>query len=294
MKAYLFIIIIITNICGAYAKNDQAAEQRRQALVKLIDQELGEISRLNKQNRSSSPTLLLRMAELYLEKARLIKDNENKKYLTLSVDRRRNLNKKKFFKRSRAYFVKAQKVCYFILKKFPRVRRKAEVYYILGANAQEFQRYKKAKKYYKIALKGATKNRLLRIKAQIALAEMHYNDGEYRPAIKLYDKALRVNDDKWWTKDAYNLAWSYFKVKKFNKAINVMKAVYNKSAQPKYVNISDRAARDLGYFYSTAGQPGEAAKFYKRSGKDVGENLLKVGEYLMSYGKYSSAEKDLC
>jgi len=293
MKVYLIILIILSLVGGLNVFSDDNVEERKVALLKIIDEELIEISRLNKQNRSNNPTILLRMAELLLEKARLIKESENIKYLSESVDTRRKANKSAYFKNSKKYFVQAQKVCFFILKKFPRLNKKTEVYYILGANAQEFQKYKEAKRYYARALKGSTGNQLLKIKTQIALAEIHYNDGEYKPAIRLYEAALSEHDDKWWTKDAYNLSWSYFKEKKYQKAIDVMKQVHDKSSDDKYIDVSDRAARDLGYFYSTAGNPNKAAEFYEKSGKDVGDNLLKVGQYLISYGKYASAEKTL-
>ena len=52
-------------------------EQRRIQILNLIEEELREVKRLNKQNGSRNASLLLRMAELLLEKARHIKEKEN-------------------------------------------------------------------------------------------------------------------------------------------------------------------------------------------------------------------------
>ena len=73
-------MIILSLLGGLNVFSDDNVEERKVALLKIIDEELVEISRLNKQNKSNNPTILLRMAELLLEKARLIKESENKKY----------------------------------------------------------------------------------------------------------------------------------------------------------------------------------------------------------------------
>ena len=97
------------------------ANDRSSYLLELIDSELSEVKRLNKQINARDPELLLRMAELYLERARVLKEVENRKFLSLSAKKRRRINKRSFFSKSNSYFVKAQKVSYFILKKFKRV-----------------------------------------------------------------------------------------------------------------------------------------------------------------------------
>ena len=106
------------------------------------------MKRLNKQIGAKDPEILLRLAELYLEKARVIKEVENQKFLSYSPKKRRRIKKEKFFKRSNSYFVRVQKVSYFILKKFRRFSQKSDVYYILGFNAKEFKKISKAKPFF--------------------------------------------------------------------------------------------------------------------------------------------------
>ena len=143
------------------------------------------------------------------------------------------------FQESKKLFVNAQKTCFYILKRFPRFKNKGEVYYILAYNAREFQQPKRALQFFKKANQNSRKNSQTQIKSQLLLAEMYYNQKKYRKAANLYASALRNKEQKWWTKDAFNLAWCYFRIKKKSKAINLMKEVHRKSSSGKYVDVSD-------------------------------------------------------
>ena len=85
-------------------------EGPRKELLQIIDEELTEIIRLDRQQRHRDPNLLLRMAELHLEKARLYKENENQRYLRLPPKQRRRQGKSKarYFQKSQKYFQKSQ------------------------------------------------------------------------------------------------------------------------------------------------------------------------------------------
>ncbi|MGB0452902.1 MAG: hypothetical protein ACPGJV_04235, partial [Bacteriovoracaceae bacterium] len=239
---------------------------------------------------SSRPMMLLRMSEVLLEKARILKELENEKFLMLSPDKRTKIKKKDFFKESNSYFVKAQKTCYFILKRFPNFERKGDVYYILAYNAKEFQQPLKAKKFFKRAIKYSKKTNYTKTKSLIALAEFYYNQEEFKRAIPLYEQALKEKKNKWYTKDLFNLAWSYFRVGKKSKAINLMRKAYDLSSDPKYINMKYAIERDISYFYTSAGRIKEAIKFYKKIGRNVADNLVKVGRFLLNKGKFTSSE----
>ncbi|MBC98159.1 MAG: hypothetical protein CME63_10440 [Halobacteriovoraceae bacterium] len=280
-------LFVMTQTCFANGR------ERRAELIKIIDEELNEVVRLNRQIGAKNPKLLLRMAELYLEKARIINEEENYRWITLSPEESKNINQEDFYKVSRKYFNMAQKTCYYILKRFKRFNGRADVYYILAYNAKEFQQDDKAMAFFKKALQYSKKNSYTQRKSKVALAELYYNKKKYSQAIPLYAGALKHKEDKWWTKDAFNLAWCYFRVGQTSKAINVMESVHRLSGSDKYVNISDQVERDLAYFYSEAGQTNKAVAFYNKIGKDIGQNLLKVGIYLKGQGKYASAESTL-
>ncbi|MCF8057940.1 MAG: hypothetical protein K9K67_01480 [Bacteriovoracaceae bacterium] len=289
MMKKLLITILLLNI-GLINNSFGNMEQRREQLINIIDEELREVIRLNRQIGSKNPNLLLRMAELYLEKARLIIEEENYKWLSISPEESAKMDQKDFYKKSRQYFLMAQKTCYYILKRFKKFKGRAEVYYILAYNAKEFQQGERAKKFFQRAIKFAKSGSYTEIKSKLALGEMYYNEKKYKEAIPLYETALKRRDQKWWTKDAYNLAWCYFRVNERSKAINLMSEVHKLSGNASFIDVSEQVERDLAYFYSEAGRTNEALAFYKKIGKDIGKNFLKVGKYLKGQGKYAAAQ----
>lgn len=268
-------------------------ESRRVELIKVLDEELREVTRLNKQIGAQRPDLMLRMAQVLLEKARLLKDQENQKFLEIPSAQREKINREDAFKESRRYFDQAQKTVLVLLKKFKKFDEKGDAYYILAYNAKELKQEEQSKKFFQKALEESKSGSVIADKSRIALAEIYFNKGSFDKSMNLYEAALKNKRDKWWTKDAFNLAWSYFKMGKHDKAIDMMTESYELSKNPKYIDMTKSIERDLAFFYTDAGKSNEAIAFYKKNGKSVSEIMLKVGRYLKSQGKFAAAEKTL-
>lgn len=294
MKRKLIFILCLGFIFTAVSTSAYAdIEQRRSELLKVLDEELREVTRLNKQIGSKRPDLMLRMAQSLLEKGRLLKDLENQKYLEIAANEREKSSKDEAFKESRRYFEQAQKTVLVLLKKFPRFDEKADAYYILAYNAKEIKQEEQSKKFFQKALDESRSGSVVADKSRIALAEIYFNKGSFDKSMNLYEAALKSKRDKWWTKDAFNLAWSYFKMGKYDKAIATMTESYELSKNSKFIDMSKSIERDLAFFYTEAGRSDEAIAFYKKNGKSVSEVMLKVGRYLKTQGKYAAAEKTL-
>ena len=167
------------------------AFSKRDQLLRVVNEELREIERLNKQTRSSRPVLLLRLAEIYLEKARLLKEEENEKILSLPSSKRKKMNTRRHYKKSRSFFLKAQKTAYFILKNFRSFKKKGEVYYIMAYNAKEFSDQKKAQKFFHLAIRNSPRGSYTRTRSTATLAEMYFNQRNYKKAIPLYESSLK-------------------------------------------------------------------------------------------------------
>ena len=285
----LWLLLLSINIENVKAD----VEQRRTELLKVLDEELREVTRLNKQLGAQRPDLMLRMGQVLLEKGRILKDLENQKYLEIPTKERDNVNKEEAFKESRRYFEQAQKTVLVLLKKFPKFDERADAYYILAYNSKEMKQEEQSKKFFSKVLETAHRGSVVADKSRIALAEMYFNSGSYDKAMNLYEVALKTKHDRWWTKDAVNLSWSYFKVGKHDKAIALMNESYELSKNAKYIDVSKGIERDLAFFYTEAGRSDEAISFYKKNGKSVSEVMLRVGRYLKTQGKFAAAEKTL-
>ena len=90
MKRKSLITFCLTTLMASAPFSSAIAdvEQRRAELIKVLDEELREVTRLNKQIGAQRPDLMLRMAQVLLEKARLLKDQENQKFLEIPADKR--------------------------------------------------------------------------------------------------------------------------------------------------------------------------------------------------------------
>ena len=271
---------------------DSAADAKLRRLLSVIDREMREVTRLNKQTRGRDPNLLLRAAELHLEKARLVQEEENERFLNLSPAKRRSVKKSRFFSRSRSHFRAAQKTCQQILSRHKSFKGKGDVYYVMAYNEKEFNRPKKAERYFNLAIRHSPRGSMSRRKSQIALAEVHYNKGRHKKAVRLYESALSKKD-RWWTRDAFNLAWSYFKVGQKTKAIGLMKEVERRSGRGNYIDMRNAVKRDLAHFYTHSGMLDQAVSHYRAQGGDVGGNLLKVASKADASGKPTVARSVL-
>lgn len=295
MKVLSLVIFLASMLLfGAFTPSySQDTELRRNELINIIDLELKEITRLNRNTGNSRPELLLRMAELLLEKARLLKDKETKMIIEMSPEQRRRTDMKKAFAASNRYFIQAQRTCQLIVKKFRKYKNLGDVYYIMAFNYKEFGDEKNAEKFFGYALRNTKKGTSAYRRAQLALAETYYNQQRYKQAVPLYESALRTKDNRWWTKDAFNLAWSYFRLKDYDKAIGTVREVGRLSESKDYVDMSREVERDLAFFYTEAGRTKEVVSLYKSKGGDVAANLLKVGVQLKNQGKFTVAEATL-
>jgi tetratricopeptide (TPR) repeat protein len=286
MSRQLLVLFFIFSATAFGAGN---VSQRRQEVIKIINQELAEVQRLSKQFDNKNGDLLFRQAELTLEKGRIIKEIENEKYLAMSVEQRQKTTKRNHFSGSFGEFQKARNIAQGLLKNNKNYERSADVYYILGFNEKEFGNEKQALIYFEQAEKFAKNGSESQMRIENALAEMYYNDKKYDKSIYYYERNLKHVKDRWWTKDAYNLSWSYYRIKKYESAIDLMKKVSDLSKNKKYVDMSGNATKDLGLFYSESGQIKEGVKYFKSINQDFSLELVTLGLFLKEQGKFPQA-----
>jgi len=150
--------------------------------------------------------------------------------------------------------------------------------------------HKAAQRYFKLSMGKNNTNKEVLKKSKSALADYNYNQRKYKAAIPLYEDSLGATDERWWTKDAFNLAWSYYRVQNYNKAISLMIDIHKKSGSSKFIDMRSQVERDIGIFYTDAGLIDQAIKFYTSVGINYTEQFVKIAQAIVSQGRYSQAE----
>jgi hypothetical protein len=283
-------IIFLVFLCNVVFAEKFSIDERRKKILEIIDEELTEVNRLAGQQDFRVPETILRVSELQLEKGRIWREIENERYLSIAAEQRRSLSKNKYFEKSSDLFVRANVAAERIVDNFPKYKSIGEVYYILAYNNKELAKNEEAKKYFSLAAQKSPKNSKIRSKALLARADYFFNDKKFKEAIPLYEESLNKVDERWWTKDAFNLSWSYYRVKKFDQAINLLKDIHKRSANPKYIDMRSLVERDIGVFYVDAKQVNEAIKFYEGLGLNFSQQFIKIAETIISQGRFSQAE----
>ena len=277
--------------CLISSSSYSALTGKRKRIVSVIDMELKELSRLSKVSGNKDPEMLLRIAELYLEKGRILREQENEDFFKLPIKTRQKINRKKFYANSKAHIQRAQKTGVFILNRFKRFKGKSDVYYILAFNEKENVNYKAAKQLFVKAIKSSRrKSDSASVKSRLALGDIYYSEGNFKQARINYRSVIsKIKDDKWYTKYLYNLSWCNFRLGKKKTALSQMKKVYKLSKSPKYMDKAKSSQRDLGYFYADKGSVKQAKAFYKKVGGDVAKNFYDMGMFLKDKQKYSKS-----
>lgn len=262
---------------------------KRDRIISVIDMELKEISRMKRYTKNDN-NLDLRMAELNLEKGRVIREQENENFFNLKTEQKKKVNRKKFFSVSDSYYKKARAIGLSILKKKPNKRARSHIYYILAYNELENVNMNEAKTLFVKSVKSAPRGDFIETKSRLSLGDIYYREGDFNKSRQYYNTAIgKIRDDKWYTKYLYNLSWSNFRVGRKTTAVKQMEQVYELSKSPKYVDKSDMASRDVGYFYAESGKTNKALKFYKNQNTDAEKNFYDMGMILIGKQKYSQA-----
>ena len=286
LKSLLLFVLLLQPVFAGKLTMDN----RRKQIIEIVEDELKEVTQLAKQEDFRSPDTLLRISELNLEKARLWREVENEQYLAISAEQRQKIDKNDYFKKSSQYFDSANEAAEIVIKRFPKYKSIGEVYYILAYNYKELGKTALSQKYFLLSNKKSAPSSKIGIKSQKALADMYFNDHKYKEAIPLYQASLNNTAEKWWTKDSFNLAWCYYRVNKYDQAINLMRDIHKKSSNGKFIDMRSQVERDIGVFYVDSGRINDAVKFYESLGMNYTEQFVKIAGAITTQGRFSQAE----
>jgi hypothetical protein len=251
-------------------------------LVKLIDTEEKTIRSL----KELGPRLRFRLVELQSERMRLLKEKENKVFLTASNKERTRNGKEYYFKGSRSLYQQTKKDGLTIIKNWPTYKDNASIYYTLAMNSRDFGNDNQARPYLLSSLKLARPGSPLIHHAKTGLAEHYYNDKKYAEAARYYKDVLVNKRDEWRTKHLYNASWCELKLGHHNRAIDMQREAFDLSKNTHYISVADQILDSVGTFYVMASRIEEGATFYLENMDAPGAALLKMARRVADNGGF--------
>lgn len=253
---------------------------RDKTIKKLLKDEIKMVENV----KSKKPKLLYRLLELYSEELNIIKNRENENFLNNFAKGKKK--KVDYFVNSIKRYKEVKLFGLDIIKKFPKNKFKADIYYTLALNSRDYGTDDQTEKYLNIALAN-TKEKDLISNIKSALGDHYYNLKKYDKAIALYSDLTKNHKDEWISKNTFNLAWCYLKTKKNEIALNTMIEAYYLGKQPGLVNIADQALSNLPLFFSVNEKIEDGLNFFTTEVKEPAEYILKMARRSAENGDYA-------
>ncbi|WP_044557364.1 tetratricopeptide repeat protein [Halobacteriovorax marinus] len=276
---FIFITLISLNTYSAEKKALSFEKNKRNRLVKMIHGEIKTIKKIRKRG----PNLEYRLLELYSENLKIIKEEENNRFLK---NRNPKLKKRHFFKQSALLNKKVEKLGLYITKRWPNYRSNGAIYYTLALNERDFNKGKKTEYYLKKSLRVAPHASPIVHSIKTALAELYYNDKKYSRAIKYYIDVIKNEGDEWYAKHHYNLAWCLLKVKRLALGLEHILKAYQISKSPRYVTVESQVLDAISIFYIQNDKINEGVKFYLENVEEPAEYITKMATRAQTTKKF--------
>lgn len=250
------------------------SQSKEKKLLKLVRAEIESIAKVKKR----ADSLSYRLFELYTERVKLKQRIANYK-IVKGLETKKNA-----FKETMKFYKQTQDFGYYFTKKYTKSRYLSNIYFTLASNIIEIRNnLEKDEKEISELLKLSIVNTYeddLKHRSRTKLAELYYTLNKFEEAVKYYEIVIKNKKDPWLTKNLLNLSWSYFQVKNYPRAINLVLRSNRLSRlkSKKYTDVSDQISKAINYFYTFNKEPEVAIDFHFKYYNDEGleSNIIKL------------------
>ena len=224
-------------------------------------------------NRSPSGAqkaeMMLRLADLYFEEGRDLYLTEKSQGQTHTA--------------SRKWQEKSIRIYQVILKSFPQYQRADEATFFLGSAMWDTGQSAAAVKEFTRLVRTYPQSRYIP-DAYVMLGEYYFEHNNAYKALLAYQKATKFKKSAKWGFAMYKLAWCYYNVGEYGKAIDTMKSVVawagadqGRSKSKTGGRILSSALENLVRFFRSAGERDEGVLYFRRLGKTDLEEQVRTG-----------------
>ncbi|MGZ3687728.1 MAG: tetratricopeptide repeat protein, partial [Bdellovibrionota bacterium] len=276
--ALLSALVVTTQARPVYARSAYSDQELRSAespdeakIRDLRGQEINElrIALGRHPGTSRRADLYFRLAEIYVEAYRmefLLEGRVHEKRLERGTE-----DKLIDRSHSKPYLSSGIKACQEILGFHIQSPRLDQVYYFLGFNYGELGDRKQSLRYFDELSRKFPQSPFVS-EAYRELGDAAYNDANFRRAISYYESAVARTTADFKPRILHKLAWSYYRTKQYDRAVDTMKQAVAASSQSgeKLLSLKEEALRDMALFMTETGRVDEAIQYFKSVASDSG------------------------
>lgn len=247
-------------------------------LEKITDQGIRQLFKLTQQFKNSKRRgeLWLRLAELYVEKSRLIEyrlqqnyDDRIAKFQRGETKVRPKLN----LQPAQEYNKKSVQLYEYFLRDFPKDPKMDQALFFLGYNYFELNQPEKGKDYYK-RLTLEHKGSPYIEESNFALGEYYFERELWADALKHYSQVAANKRARLFSFALYKMAWCQYKTGSVKQALQSLERVIRAGRVAKgnqdqsaggvsRIRLATEAQKDLVVFYAEAGTPRGARGYFE-------------------------------
>lgn len=265
-------------------------------LEQVTDQGINQLYKLTQQFRTSKRRgeLWLRLAELYVEKSRLIEFHAQSKFdqQLKAFQAKQSPTKPKInLKPAQEYNRKAIQLYEWFLRDFPQDPKVDQALFFLGYNYFELGDYERGKQYYE-KLSTQYPDSPYVDESNFALGEFYFENEHWKEGLQYYDRVAKNRRGRLYSFALYKSAWCHYKMNQTVKALGNLELVIragkgtrsddeNAGSGANRIRLATEAIRDLVVFYAEAGNYKQARSYFE---KVAGEkNAFSLTEKLAYY-----------
>lgn len=249
-------------------------KQRENSLL-LINAQIAEI----KKNKITGPELQYRLIELYSDRLKIIRDEENARFLKESAVNKK-INKASFFTKSMEEYKKIDNFGRAVIQKNPTYIRIGEIYLTLGLNARDFAGDEnQSEKYLLTGLEITPKNSPLIYHFKVALAEHFYTTKNFSKSELYYQDVVKNKENEMLTKHLHNYAWCLIQSNKLEYALKIVHygyALSDTNNKKYYADMKEPLLYTAAYLYLATKKIEEGISF-------ISKNAVAPGEFLVNF-----------
>jgi cellulose synthase operon protein C len=247
-------------------------------LEKMTDSGINQLYKLTRQFKSSPRRgeLWLRLAELYVEKSRLIEfkiQTEHDKAVKAYSEKKLTTRPKLDLKPAQEYNRKAVELYEWFLRDFSNDPKVDQALFFLGYNWFELGKEDKGSTYYTRLLKEHPQSPYVE-ESNFALGEYYFDHEKWKTALGHYQDIAKDKHARLFSFALYKIAWCQYKLGEVKPALISLEKVIRAGRGAKAdktggtggvsrIRLAGEAQKDLVVFYAEAGDPKNARAYFE-------------------------------